>query len=111
MAGALEVTRHVDHRGVVHATFDDHVDFDRSHPGFGGGINAVQDLLDGKVDIVHCHEGRVIERIKTDRHSVQAGGGQGLCFAHQQGTVGRERQVGDLGYRCESGDEVLDAAS
>jgi hypothetical protein len=76
MTGASKVPSHRHDLVVVDATFDNHVDLDCIKPGPGGRVDAVKDIGDRKVDIVHCAKDIVIERIETDRDALQAGAAQ-----------------------------------
>ncbi len=58
-----------------------------------GHVDAVQDLRNREVHVVHGLEGRVVQRVERDGHPLETGVFERLCLGVQRGSVRGQRNV------------------
>ena len=92
---------------LVHPALDDGVDLDRREPGRMRRFDAVEHARDGKIDVVHCAECRVVERIETDGDTRKSRCTQRTRFFSKQCAVRGQREI-NAGQRGELLDQTLD---
>ena len=80
---AFEVFGHRNDLVIIGTFFNNHIDFDIFKANFTGCFNAIQYVTNRKTHIIHFLESRIVQTIKTDRHSGQASIFQSLCFFTQ----------------------------
>jgi hypothetical protein len=75
---------------------------------FTGRLDAREDALDREVDVVHCAERRIVDRVEADGHAPQPRSGQRRRLLRQQGAVRRQCQVErvDRGEPCDQDLEI-----
>ena len=93
MARTLEMPRHRHDARLVGAAFDHHVDLERREACGRGDVDAFQYPIDGKIDVVHRAEGRIVERVEAHSDPLQTGVAQASRFLRQQRAVGGQRQI------------------
>jgi hypothetical protein len=105
---AAEMARHVDDLVVVDAALHHHVDLDRREPRGRRRVDRRQHLRDGKVDVVHRTERRLVERSEAHRHAIEAGGRECPRLGPQARSVGGEREIDVRQCLAQHRDQAVD---
>ena len=93
---------------IVDPAPDDHVDLDRAQPDGQSRIDPVEDPRDREVDAVHRAEDRVVQRVETDGHALQAGVLQRPRQRPERSSVRGQREIQLLAVRRAQGSEHRD---
>ena len=77
---------------LVDAALDHHVDLDRSEAGAPRPHRCLPAPRHRKVDVVHCSNTAIVERVQADRDALQPGIPQSCAFCSQQRAIGGQCQ-------------------
>ena len=93
------MARHWQNLVVVGAALDDHIDLQRRQPNCLRHFNALENIRDREINIVHPLENAVVQRVQTHSYPLQTCIFKRLRLARKQRAIGGQRDVQRLALR------------